>query len=204
MTKTREMPTSSNTPSFVKQVLPFNQFRFEDCMAYLSAKHDRELSVYELMKLHVMIDVFHTISRGKPVIGGTFSAFRSGPVSRTAKHHVREWLDLYEEGSETPELFDATEKDADRTYFKAKESPDPDEFSKSELDAMDKAWETVIPLLDESFKKSQDYFHKDSPVGKAWLCAKKAGRELNWNDIIDEFNQDTGRNHSHLKTIMQL
>jgi len=202
MTETREMPSNKN-PAFVGQTLPFNEFRFDDCMAYLSAKHDRELSVYEMMKLHVMIDVFHTISRGKPVIGGTFCAFRSGPVSRKAKHHVREWLDSYEEGSETPDMFDATEKNAE-TYFKAKESPDPDEFSKSELDAMNKAWDTVIPLLDESFKKSQDYFHKDSAVGKAWSRANNAGRELNWNDIIDEFERETGRNHSHLKTIMQL
>src|SRR5438034_11767384 len=73
------------------QLQPFNDHRFDDCMAFLAAKHGRPLSVYEMMKLHAMIDVYHTLDRGKPVIGGSLWPFTNGPISRVAKSRVGQW-----------------------------------------------------------------------------------------------------------------
>src|SRR5580704_9195545 len=84
-------PQAGNTPERLAQLQPFNEHRFDDCMAYLAAKNCRPLSVYEMMKLHVMIDVYHAIARGKPVIGGSLSPFTNGPVSRSAKSRITQW-----------------------------------------------------------------------------------------------------------------
>lgn len=188
----------------VKQVLPFNESRFDDCVAFLAARNGRSLNIYEIMKLHVMIDVFHTLARGKPVIGGALWPFTNGPVARHAKHHVRKWWDNYQKNGSQPERLRLVEN-ADGARFEATAAPDEQEFSTSELEAMSSAWNVVIPVLAEpnGFEKSQRYFHSESFIGRAWSRAKASGRELNWDDIIDEYDLENRTDHSHIKTIMR-
>ena len=162
--------TMSDRP--FSQLQPFNEHRFDDCIAYLSAKYRRPLSTYEMMKLHVMIDVHHTLDRGKPVIGGSISAFTNGPVSRSAKSRVTHWRKRYEQIGEMPDGFILIE---DEEWFRVKPTrvPEDDDFSAAELAAMEKAWQDVIPLLDEhGFPISQNYFHRDSFIGRAWKTAQ--------------------------------
>lgn len=196
--------TSSEPQSFLKQVLPFNESRFDDCVSYLAHKHGRELSVYELMKLHVMIDVFHCVQHGKPVIGGPLFPFTNGPVSRSSKYRVSEWCEKYQVGAEHPERFKVVEG-LEGIHFAPVSAPSDDEFSDSELDAMQRAWDAVIPTLeeDDGFNKSQRYFHSDSFIGRAWSRAKKFGRELDWDEIIDEYDRENSTDHSHIKIIMR-
>src|SRR6266704_354270 len=98
--------TCGSSAAIVRRLLPFNEDRFEDCLAYLSAKHQRSLTVYEMMKLHVMIDVYHTIDHGKPIIGGELWPFTNGPVARCAKNRVAEWEEQYQTFGTHPARFE--------------------------------------------------------------------------------------------------
>ncbi len=173
------------------QLQPFNEHRFADCLAYLSAKHGRRLSLYESVKLHVMIDVFHTVAHRKPVIGGHFLPFPNGPVSRPAEAHFNNWQERYNERGEVPDGFAATETQYGLAV-QGTRPPDPDEFSDAERAAMDAAWASVVPTYDRGWGESQDFFHRDSFVGRAWRSARNLGKPLDWNVILDEYDRENG------------
>ena len=163
-------------------------------MAYLAAKHNRALALYEMMKLHVMIDVYHTIENGKPVIGGQIAAFTNGPVPRSSKTHVGHWKKAYEQSGEMPDGFVITEY-RDRLTVIPTQPPSREDFSDSEIKAMDRAWRDVVHLLDkdgeeEGWKASQNYFHKSSFIGRAWEYARHHGTNLDWIRILDEYKTD--------------
>ena len=170
----------------VHQLQPFNECRFDDCMAHLSATHGRPLSVYEAVKLHVMIDVFHALAHGKPVIGGRFYPFTNGPVSRSAKSRLYHWEKQYQLRGTMPDGF-ALLEDGVGFRFEPTRVPDVDDFSESELAAMDAAWAAVVPVLDRGFAESQDFFHRSSSIGRAWRAAQKRGTDLDWADIFHEY-----------------
>lgn len=181
------------------QLLPFNEWRFDDCMSYLSAKHGRALSVYEMMKLHVMIDVYHTVFSGKPAIGGSFWAFTNGPVSRSAKARVQTWKNRYAKNGEMPDGFLLREDAEDRIHFVPTQTPEDDDFSPAEIRAMNLAWSDVVEkLTTHGWEQSQRFFHSEGFIGKAWKKARQRGLPLDWNDILDEYaiafpNEDVER-----------
>jgi hypothetical protein len=194
-----ETACASDLTPVKAQLLPFNEWRFDDCMAYLSSTHGRALSVYEMMKLHVMIDVHHTIFCGKPAIGGTFSAFTNGPVSRSAKARVQTWKNRFAKTGEMPDGFLLREDAEDRVRFVPTDTPDEDDFSQAELRAMNLAWRDVVEkLVTQGWDQSQRFFHADGFIGKAWKQARQRGLPLDWNDILDEYaiaypHEDVGR-----------
>ncbi|HEX4795293.1 MAG TPA: hypothetical protein VH370_15970 [Humisphaera sp.] len=192
----------------ISQLQPFNEFRFDDCMAYLAAKYNHALSTYEMMKLHVMIDVHHTLNNAMPVIGGDIWPFVNGPVPRGAKHRVADWIKRYEEAGEAPEAFEIIDR-GDRYQFRPKQVPEADDFSESELAAMELAWQEVVPPLSrpEGFAESQQFFHNASPIGEAWDKAWKRGSALDWNEIIDAYAVALpGResHHANIKTLLRI
>ena len=188
--------------SVVTQLMPFNECRFDDCIAFLAAKHDRALSTYEMMKLHVLIDVNHTLDKGKPVIGGAIWPFTNGPVSRSAKSRVSYWRKRYELSGQMPDGFVLID-DGDRLMVKPTRVPEEEEFSRSELTAMDRAWTDVMGLLATGgFGASQRFFHEDGFIGKAWSKARRRGTSLDWTEIIDEYDAAHGTDHSRIKTMM--
>jgi hypothetical protein len=199
MSRDAQNPSSPRDPKtpVLAQLMPFNEFRFDDCMAYLAAKHNRALSVYEMMKLHVMIDVYHTLARGKPAIGGKVSAFTNGPVSRSSKSRVDDWHRKYERYASMPEAFVLLD-DGDRVRAKPVIMPEEDDFSPAELAAMERAWKDVVVLLEErGFEESQRFFHSASFIGRAWAKARQRGTNLDWYEIIEEYDSDhPGEDHS--------
>jgi hypothetical protein len=189
----------------ISQLQPFNEHRFDDCIAYLAAKHDRPLTVYEMMKLHVMIDVYHTLDRGTPVIGGTIWPFTNGPVSRSSKSRVSQWQKQYEMKAQMPDGFLVIDE-GDRLRVKPARIPDDEDFSESELAAMHRAWGDVVELLDKNgFLASQAFFHCDGFIGRAWKKARSCGQNLNWNDIIDEYHAEhSDEDHSRIKALLRI
>jgi len=193
MTNHCETRTANAAPALT-QLQPFNEFRFNDCMAFLAEKHSRALSLYEMMKLHVMIDVYHTIAHGKPVIGGPIAAFTNGPVPRSSKSHIARWKKIYEQSGQMPDGF-LIEEHRDRLTFIPTQPPSRDDFSDAEIAAMDRAWTDVVYILDkdgdeEGWIASQKYFHKDSFIGRAWEHARHHGTSLDWCRILDEYKKD--------------
>jgi hypothetical protein len=186
------------------RLMPFNECRFDDCMAYLAGAHRRPLGTYEMMKLHVMIDVYHTLDRGKPAIGGAFWPFTNGPVARAAKSRVRHWESRYEKTGAMPDGF-MLKEEGGRLVATPVRVPDCEDFSAAELDAMERAWRDVIGPLDAAggFSSSQEFFHKDSFIGRAWEKARQRGSFLDWNEIIDEYDAATGEDHSHIKLLLR-
>jgi hypothetical protein len=203
--KKRELPAKAVLERAITQLQPFNEFRFDDCMAFLAARHNHPLSTYEMMKLHVMIDVHHTLSNAMPVIGGDIWPFKNGPVARCAKHRVADWIRRYEEAGEVPDGFKIIDQ-GERYLFEPERVPEDDDFSNSELAAMELAWRDVVPVLaaPDGFLASQEFFHKDSPIGVAWGEAWTRGTALDWNEIIDAYAAVCpGLDYSSIKTMMR-
>jgi hypothetical protein len=206
ITPTGCTPQAIKLPSRLTQLQPFNEHRFDDCMAYLSAKYGRPLSTYEMMKLHVMVDVHHTLNNAMPVIGGDVWPFKNGPVARCAKNRVADWIKRYEVSGESPEGFEIIDK-GDRYRFAPTAIPDKDDFSESELAAMELAWADVVPALNsgpDGFARSQNFFHSDSPIGQAWAKAWARAGALDWNEIIDAYAAKfSGLDYSYVKAMIR-
>jgi hypothetical protein len=192
-------------PSPITQLQPFNEHRFDDCMAYLSSKHGRVLSRYEMMKLHVMIDVHHVLDNGIPVIGGEIWPYTNGPVIPCAFHRVSDWIKNYEQTGETPDCFTIAENSAERYEFGPKCCPDKEDFSESEIAAMEAAWNDVIPVLVSGFDQSQRYFHEESPIGEAWEKASQRGGALDWEEIFELYSRKYDHSiYSHTHGLIRL
>ena len=184
----------------LSQIIPFNENRFDACMVYLAQKHSRNLTQYEMVKLHVMADVYHTITYGQPMIGGSLEAWTNGPVVKKAYNRVAVWGHRFDETGEQSPMFNLVEQLGNANHFKPSVEADPDDFSVSEVEALEKAWDTVMSM---EFRASQDYFHKPiSFIGKAWHNAKLQSRAIDWNDIIDAYDTENGTDHTTLKTLI--
>lgn len=101
-----------------------------------------------------------------------------------------------------PDGFSVIE-DNDQIRFKATRAPEEDEFSVLEINAMGRAWDAVVQKLDkEGFTASQRYFHSEAFIGKAWNKAWQRGGNLDWNEIIDEYDAEFHNDHSQIKTLL--
>jgi hypothetical protein len=179
------------------QLIPFNATRFDACMSYLSQKvYGRGLTIFELVKLHVMTDVFHVLQHGHQAIGGELQPWPYGPVVEPAYHRLKHWLHSFEQKGVQPAEYRIV--GADVTAFEPTALFDPDDLSASELEAMEKA---VLLLRPMSFDDSYDFFHNDLTfMGRAYNLAKSQQRALSWPDVIDAHDQIHGTNLQHLKS----
>jgi len=185
----------------LSQLLPFNENRFDACMAYLAKKHQRLLTKYDMVKLHVMTDIFHVVEQGKPVIGGSISAWTFGPVVEKAFNRLTWWEKRYIESGAEPESFRFADGEGRYPEFDAKLDVDEQEFSKTELDAMEAAWMCV---MSKNWKESQEYFHSTRNfIGRAWNNAQKQVRDLDWEEIVANFEEENGLTHPAVKTLMR-
>lgn len=186
----------------LNQLLPFNESRFDACMAYLSAKHSRDLTQYDMVKLHVMTDIFHALEHGKPVIGGALDAWQFGPLVEKAYNRVRRWRFVVDETGEQPEFFEFVGQKGAADRFRAREPVNDEDLSPSEVKAMTKAWDVIMSL---DWSESQDYFHSDSTfIGRAWKKAREARVGVDWDDIIDEYDRQFDENHAHIKRLVRV
>lgn len=68
--------------------------------------------------------------------------------------------------------------------------PDTEEFSASEIAAMDKAYELFNSLNHDDLYA---YFHSpDTFIGYAWNRARQAKTDLSWRDILDAYEREKG------------
>lgn len=182
------------------QISPFNEARFDDCMAYLSQKHERALTQYDMVKLHLMTDFFHSLERGKPVIGGPVEAWDFGPVVPDAYNRIRHWTYKHDEEGFQPDALSIVSQSGKSWQFQNSKKIDPREFSQSELDALDKAWKTIMKL---TWNQSQEFFHGASFVGRAWSKARAQKRNIDWQELIDEYDKEHGTDHKHIKVLLR-
>jgi hypothetical protein len=185
-------------PAVLNQLAPFNAHRFEAVIAYMSwkAKVKRTFDQYEMLKLHVMIDVLHVLKYGQPVIGGQLEAWQDGPVVHEAYYQVTQWIRSAETGGVRPRYLCVTRGHGRRNVIlcTATAEPDPDDFSESELEVMRQAWKLVVK---QSYADLKKYFHEDASfIGRAYkkAVARDPGQtydiQISWDDIIDEYAKE--------------
>ncbi len=190
----------------LSQLQPFNELRFDAAMCLLSKRNARALTKYEMVKLHVLADVFHTLETGSPILGGTLEPWPNGPVFEEAFERLDEWCTKYDYTGEMPEKF-IIKSQGKLRIMTPRFDADAEDFSASELRALQKAWDAFIPTMDEGYhgyQKSQVYFHSDNTfIGRAYNKAKAEGRDIDWNDIIDAYDAIHGTDHADVKLLMQ-
>jgi hypothetical protein len=197
--------TMTARPAPLSQLLPFNEHRFDAVMAYVAHRYGRHLSQYDMMKLHVLTDVYHTLETAKPVIGGSLEAWQYGPVVKPAYDRVAYWWHEYDRSGRQPSMFKLVEQDGNTRWFEPSVGIDADDFSEAEERAISRAWETLSGMRGD-WKRCEAFFHEPdaSFVGAAWDAAKRAGRAIDWNDVIDAYDRFNHENHSHIKTLMKI
>ncbi len=183
------------------QLAPFNEHRFDQCMLWLSQTHDRFLTQFQLVKLHIMIDAFHVLGHGVPVIGGTIEAWKKGPVAPIAYFRLRHKWTAWERGEED-ELFQIKEHSTREGVYCFSPQPgvqiDSGEFSQAEMDAMSQAWEEVI-------NSGRNHFHDEQVfIGRAWKRAFDHSEKMDWNVIIDTYDEMNTTDHSAIKQIIAM
>lgn len=186
----------------LNQLTPFNEHRFDACMTYLAREHGRSLTQYEMVKLHIMADVFHVLEYGTPIIGGSVERWPHGPVVRRAYNRLMGWWRRFQETGEQSEQFSAEPYQNKQVIFSPKKQTDFDDLSESEIDALEKAWDTISRM---DWTRSQSFFHDpEFFMGRAWSNARAEGRPIDWLEIIDAYDESTGEDHSHIKRMIRL
>jgi len=198
---------TQETPRILSQLQPFNEARFDAAIAWLAWKHDRSLSKYEIVKLHVLMDVFHVIEFGSPIIGGRLAPWELGPVMDEAYGRVDDWCDQFDYGGASPANFKISAKGTLR-YLTPTITPEPGDFSASELAAMERAWELLMPMMNKGYNgylESKEFFHSDTTfIGRAYNKAKLEDRAIDWNEIIDAYDAINHTDHTSVKIIIGL
>lgn len=170
--------------------MPFNPERFDAVMAYLSKAHGRELTQRDMVKLHVMTDVFHVLAHGRQIIGGKLERWKGGAVVNPAYRRVRRFGYEWDQNETQPEHFRITgartTRKLNRVFnFAATLDVDQRQFSESELAAMERAWACVMSKSESDFDA---FFHSpDTFMGRAWQKAGKDGAAIAWDEIVDAY-----------------
>lgn len=171
----------------VDQLLPFNRERFDECMAYLGGRHRWPLTQYDMVKLHVMTDVFHTLRTGRPMIGGPLSRWKHGPVVRPAYNRVRRWGHDWEATGKQPAAFEVVGKRRNAFLFRPTLPVDDTHFGGDERAALGQAWRCVTT---KGWSASQRFFHAESFIGRVWEAVGADGEPIDWNAIVDAYAAD--------------
>jgi hypothetical protein len=183
-------------PYIITKLIPFNADRFDACASFLANHvYGRPLSIFELVKHHVMTDVFHVLRHGHQAIGGELQPWQYGPVVEPAYKRLKHWAHCHEEHGFQPSEYRIIDG-APESFLPLIEA-DPDDLSPAEVKAMHQAAELLRPM---DFDAAFYFFHSDSTfMGRAYNRAKSEGRALAWGDIIDAHDQLHGTDLQHLK-----
>jgi len=170
--------------SLPRQLIPFNRHRFDAAMAVLSHKHKSTLTQLDMVKLHVMIDVFHVLFHGKPVIGGVIEKWAGGAVVAQAYRRLRRAAGEWEQDRTQPDNYKILGKRRNAFIFQPTSKPDERDFSKTELHAMEQSWDCV---MSKGFLDRQKFFHDENCfMGRAWIKAI-GNKPIHWEDVIDAY-----------------
>lgn len=180
------------------ELQPFNQARFDACMAWVAKQFDRTLSQYEAVKIHALADVLHAVAHHRPIIGGTFKKLPYGPVALDALNRAKEWKD----DKHAP--FELTDKLGNTMLFKPKPGPTHEAmFTPSEREAILEAAGTVFSM---TFSASQKFFHgeagKGNYLGRAWSKTPKENASISWDTILKAYADYTGHEITPLKALI--
>jgi hypothetical protein len=193
--------STPSSPGRVTALQPFNQAQFDACAGYFAWKVRRPLTQLDLIKLHVLTDFFHILARGRQVIGGEFLAWQHGPVVEDAYKRVSGWRRNFDRDGDQPPCLQVVGIEEGRCQFTATGEPDLDEFSQSEIEAMDQAVKTYNGL--KGPQSANSFFHgENSYFGRAWRSAREGARGIDLIELIEGYDVQTGEDHADVKTLI--
>lgn len=154
------------------------------CLVYLAShKEVTSLDKYKINKLVFLADKFHLVRYGRPVTGDFYCALEYGPIPST----ILKRLDALEQNRDN-EL--AKHLSLDRSFqyprIKAKADPDMEQFSKSDLNALDRA---ATLFGKKTFAELKALTHEMPAYRKAWQ-ARGEGKDSVKMDFSDFFEED--------------
>ncbi len=187
----------------LSQLMPFNELRFRDCMAYLAHVKAQNLTQIYLVKLNVLIDLFHILRCGKPVIGGSLAPWELGPVVQEAYRLCADWRTDYDRFGRHPVGFKVIERGSGgKLRLKAAGEVDMDNFSAYDIESMERAWEEIGHLNLASLRR---YTHSpETFLGYAYNSAKAANRLMDWCEVIDAYDRFRSEDHTAVKALIQI
>lgn len=181
--------------TYIPKLIPFNAARFDACMAALSQIYGKPFTILDMVKLHVMTDVYHVLDTGHQAIGGALAPWKFGPVVKEAYCRLDHWYHEWQETGLEPAEYGLLP--SQYTIYQPRQQPDFDDISQSEQRAMQKAADLLRPM---DFSLAYDFFHNDSTfMGRAYNRAAQEQRLLSWTDILDAHDQIAGTDSSRIK-----
>lgn len=196
------MTLESSQNDTLSQLLPFNEHRFDACLTYLAREHGKSLTQFDMVKLHVMIDVFHVLEHGTPVIGGDLWPWEHGAVVDRAYNRIMQWWYRLRETGEQPDNFHLEPYINKQVTFSPNKQSNYDDFSASEIEAMERAWDAIMT---KDWTDSESYFHDPKNfMGRAWTNADAENRAIDWNEIISAYDAQYDEDHTHIKTLIRV
>jgi len=187
----------ATAPAIITSLIPFNPRRFDMVMSYLvQGIYDRPLTLFEMIKHHVMADVFHVLDHGHQIIGGDLQPWKWGPVVKPAYSRLKKW----EHGLEKKEKSQPAEYEitpGEYTAFMPRIAFEPDDIAPSEEQAINNAANLLKPM---SFDTAYHFFHDNSTfMGRAYNAAKaQDDRSLAWTEIIAAYDAIHRTDHSQI------
>ncbi len=133
-------------------------------------------AVCELVKHHVMTDVFHVLTHGHQAIGGELEPWPYGPVVEPAYNRLKHWEHEHEATGGVVQPPEYEILDGELAAYQPRANFDPQDMSPAELDAMKRAADLLRPMsFDEAYRFFRD---GGSFMGRAYNLAR--GRIGRW------------------------
>jgi uncharacterized phage-associated protein len=186
----------------LSQLRPFDEGLLRQCVAYISATKQAPLSQLYIVKFNVLIDLFHIMRCGKPVIGGSVAPWELGPVVPEAYKACDRWKCEYDRDGTQPHGLRVSRRGGKKMDVRADGPVDVEEFSQSEIDAMEQAWAEIGHL---NFPALKHYTHSpDTFLGSAYTAALHGNRLMGWDEIIASYDRFRGQDHAAIRALIQL
>lgn len=184
------------------QLMPFNEEQFDRCALWLVKHLGKPPTQYDLIKFHVMTDVYHVLCCGSQIIGGPLEKWKWGPVVPRAFRRLKHETERFERGQKIGPL-EVHAGPGNIYEFTALDGAavDDDEFSNTELSAMEEA----LKVVELPFDQSQQFFHEPNAsfMGKAWFEVSD-GSPIDWNNVVDAYDIQHRSDHGHIKALIAI
>lgn len=186
----------------LSQIVPFDEGMLRQCIAYLSHGKQRSFTQLYVVKFSVLIDLFHLMSCGKPVIGGSVAPWESGPVVEEAYRACSTWRADFDRFGRHPAGLRVTSRTVTKVGVGSAASVDFDEFSQTEVDAMEQAWGEIGHL---NYDGLRHYTRSPNTyLGASYFAARREERLMGWDDIIESYDRFRATDHSAVQALIRL
>jgi len=202
MSQTASQIPATQRPAPLSQLMPFDEAALRRCIAYLTHSKHRSLTQLYVVELNILIDLFHLLRTGKPVIGGSVAPWELGPVVPEAYRVCDGWKIDFDHFGKHPQGLKVIRHIGRRTSIKSAAPVDLDEFSQSEIDAIEQAWNETAYLNFAGllhYSRSPDTF-----LGAEYNAARNENRLMDWDRIIASYDRVRGEDHSAIRQLIQL